>query len=197
MSTAFPLLFALLLLLPVACAAVCIWLVLQSARKTLSHLQATDALLAGVHARLASLTTAVETRLAAQDELHFGEWKALRHALLGHQVEHARLERERRFENETVPGPPAAPAATPARVPAAAIAPAPFPNGKTGSAPPPAAQHAPQPAPLARPASKPEPVAQRELTDDELDALPPDLPPLGKPRKRVMAPPKKPPLRSL
>ncbi|MDM0045555.1 hypothetical protein QTH91_13765 [Variovorax dokdonensis] len=38
---------------------------------------------------------------------------------------------------------------------------------------------------------------QTELTDEELDALPPELPAPDKPRKRVLPPPKKPPLNRL
>jgi hypothetical protein len=37
---------------------------------------------------------------------------------------------------------------------------------------------------------------ERELTDEEIDALPPELPP-AKPRKRILPPPKQPAWRKL
>lgn len=52
--------------------------------------------------------------------------------------------------------------------------------------------------PLPRPEpvyEEPEPVV--ELSDDELDALPPELPVPDKPRKRILPVPKKPVLRNL
>lgn len=52
--------------------------------------------------------------------------------------------------------------------------------------------------PLPRPEPAPEPeAAQPELSDEELDALPPELPVPGKARKRVLPAPRNPPLRSL
>ncbi|MDN4586941.1 hypothetical protein DBA29_00280 [Xenophilus aerolatus] len=40
-------------------------------------------------------------------------------------------------------------------------------------------------------------AAAAELSDEELDALPPDLPEPGKARRRILPPPKRPPFRSL
>jgi hypothetical protein len=54
--------------------------------------------------------------------------------------------------------------------------------------------HTPLPRP--EPVQEPE-VVERELSDEELDALPPELPTDKKPRKRVLPAPKKPTLNSL
>ncbi|MET3915022.1 hypothetical protein ABID97_001804 [Variovorax sp. OAS795] len=62
------------------------------------------------------------------------------------------------------------------------------------SARPPELLHTPLPRPQPT-YEQVEPVP--ELSDEELDALPPELPELGKPRKRVLPAPKKPSLRSL
>lgn len=62
------------------------------------------------------------------------------------------------------------------------------------SARPPELMHTPLPRPQAT-YEQVEPVP--ELSDEELDALPPELPGSGKPRKRVLPAPKKPSLRSL
>lgn len=67
---------------------------------------------------------------------------------------------------------------------------------------PPAAVSARPPELELTPLPRPEPlqeseVAAPELSDEELDALPPDLPAPDKARKRILPPPKKPPLRSL
>ena len=65
----------------------------------------------------------------------------------------------------------------------------------------PAAARPPQrlmPQPLARPAPVAETIAQAvELSDAEIDALPPDLPALDKARKRVLPAPRKPTLQRL
>jgi hypothetical protein len=42
-----------------------------------------------------------------------------------------------------------------------------------------------------------EPESERMLSDEEIDALPPELPLEGQPRKRLLSPPKKPVLRNL
>lgn len=42
-----------------------------------------------------------------------------------------------------------------------------------------------------------EPEPERVLSDEEIDALPPELPPADRPRKRLLSPPKKPVLRNL
>ncbi|MDH6594219.1 hypothetical protein M2165_004108 [Variovorax sp. TBS-050B] len=49
----------------------------------------------------------------------------------------------------------------------------------------------------AEPVPEPEAAPARELTDEEIDALPPELPPAGPPRKRILPRPPKPTLRSL
>ncbi len=67
------------------------------------------------------------------------------------------------------------------------------------AAPPPAVRAARPPewtsAPLARPdaARRQSAPPARELSDEEIDALPPELPVPGKPRKRILPAPKKPP----
>lgn len=54
------------------------------------------------------------------------------------------------------------------------------------------------PQPLPRPAPFVEtPRTEPELSDEEIDALPPELPSPDKPRKRILPPPRKPTLRSL
>lgn len=68
---------------------------------------------------------------------------------------------------------------------------------------PPAVASARPPELLMMPITRPDPVYEpetpdQELTDEELDALPPDLPAQGLPRKRILPAPTKPPsLRSL
>lgn len=52
------------------------------------------------------------------------------------------------------------------------------------------------PLPRPQPSRGPEPAAP-ELSDEELDALPPDLPAPDKARRRILPPPKRPPFRSL
>jgi hypothetical protein len=52
------------------------------------------------------------------------------------------------------------------------------------------------PLPRPQPVHEPEPPAL-ELSDEELDALPPELPASAKPRKRMQAAPKKPVMRDL
>ena len=56
------------------------------------------------------------------------------------------------------------------------------------------------PMPMPRPRSEPAVTAEepeRELSDEEIDALPPELPAAANQRKRILAPPKKPTLRNL
>ncbi|MEJ8810711.1 hypothetical protein WKW77_06505 [Variovorax ureilyticus] len=62
------------------------------------------------------------------------------------------------------------------------------------SARPPALTHAP--LPRSGPAAAPD-EPERELSDEEIDALPPELPAPGKPRKRIQHAPTRPPLRSI
>jgi len=83
------------------------------------------------------------------------------------------------------------------------------PNSMASTAAPPSA---PRPAPISArpptPDAAPTPLAraeprveaaepERELSDEEIDALPPELPAAAKQRKRVLAPPKKPTLQNL
>ncbi|QSI30839.1 hypothetical protein GNX71_15160 [Variovorax sp. RKNM96] len=86
----------------------------------------------------------------------------------------------------------------------AKLPPAPQPNGSQGAKPAPAPSPVPanppesmgmRRPPLA-PAESPE-VPERELSDEEIDALPPDLPPPLRPRRKKMPAPSKPILRSI
>ena len=62
----------------------------------------------------------------------------------------------------------------------------------------PAAERRGPPLPLPRPEPQVQAVeAKPELSDEEIDALPPEVPTPGKPRKRILPPPKKPAMRSL
>ncbi|MDH6168963.1 hypothetical protein M2282_004127 [Variovorax boronicumulans] len=86
----------------------------------------------------------------------------------------------------------------------AKLPPAPQPDGNRGAKPTPA----PSPAPARPPGSmvmRPPPPApvespelpESELSDEEIDALPPDLPPPLRPRSKKMSAPGKPVLRSI
>jgi len=55
----------------------------------------------------------------------------------------------------------------------------------------------PTPVPRPRAAIAVATPPETELTDEEIDALPPDLPAATRPRKRSLPPPRKPPLQSL
>ncbi|MDI3383528.1 hypothetical protein ACFPPF_14100 [Xenophilus aerolatus] len=87
----------------------------------------------------------------------------------------------------------AAPPPEPAHPPVPAPA-APARHAAAVSARPPELELTPLPRP--QPSRGPEPAAP-ELSDEELDALPPDLPAPDKARRRILPPPKRPPFRSL
>ena len=118
---------------------------------------------------------------AEQEERHARDMRALLAALNargGKAALPAAAARQPAF-----PGTAPAPARAPTEPPSAVV-----------SARPPELVHAPLPrAGISAEAAQPEP----ELSDEEIDALPPELPSLAKPRKRLLRAPTKPPLRSV
>jgi len=108
-----------------------------------------------------------------QDARRLGEWRALQ--------SESPLPLPRR--EAPAPGPVPAPAPRP-RPPAPASPSARLPEPPRIPLPPPAAVHAQE-------------VPERELTDEEIDALPPDLPPATRPPGRKLQAPRGPVLRNI
>ena len=86
----------------------------------------------------------------------------------------------------------------------AKLAPAPQPDGNRGAKPTPGPSPVPANLPESMDMRRPPPapvespeVPERELSDEEIDALPPDLPPPLRPRSKKMPAPSKPVLRSI